>query len=135
MADAFGHTLPKEQLGTQPQVLGVFDEAEADNGALTGPKLLLRNTKAAVTTCRHEVEKMPVGGGVTHLSVETLYDCCLPHVAYVHGDLEATAEGFCVEEQYDGGFKLAADGRVHPGTDQHHPLQQPIRQQDTPTSI
>lgn len=75
------------------------------------------------------------GGRVTHLSVETLHDCRLPHVAHVHGDLGASAEGLCVEEQYNSGFKLAADGGVHPGTDQHHPLQQPIRHQDTQTSI
>lgn len=43
MADAFGHALPKEQLGPQPKVLGVFDETEADHGALAGPQLLLQN--------------------------------------------------------------------------------------------
>lgn len=67
--------------------------------------------------------------------METLHGGRLPHVAHVHSDLGAAAEGLGVEEQYDGGFKLAADGRVHPGTDQHHPLQQPIRCQDMATSL
>lgn len=47
VADAFGDTLPEKQLGAQPQVLGVLDEAEADHGALAGAQLILqRGTKA-----------------------------------------------------------------------------------------
>lgn len=79
------------------------------------------------------MEQLPQGGSVTHLPVESLYYCRLPHVAHVHGDLGAAAEGLSVEEQYNGSFKLAADGRVHPRTDQNHPLQQPIRDQVTLT--
>lgn len=42
VADAFGDALPEEQLGAQSQVLGVFDEAEANHGALTGAQLILQ---------------------------------------------------------------------------------------------
>lgn len=136
MTNALGHALPEKQFGTQPQVLRVFDKAEADHATLTSPELLLQNTKAAATSHRQTRDRTAAGGGVvTHLPVETLHNCRLPHVAHVHGDLGAAAEGLSVKEQYDGSFKLTADGRVHPGTDQHHPLQQPIRDQDIPTSI
>lgn len=42
MADAFGDTLPEEQLGAQSQVLWVFDEAEADHGSLARTQLVLQ---------------------------------------------------------------------------------------------
>lgn len=47
VTNTLGHALPEEQLGTQPQVLGVFDEAEADHGALAGPELLLQKPKGS----------------------------------------------------------------------------------------
>ena len=43
VADAFGDALPEEQLGAQAQVLGVFDEAETDHGALAGAQHVLRH--------------------------------------------------------------------------------------------
>lgn len=42
MADAFGDALPEEQLGTQSQILGVFDEAEANHGSLARTQLVLQ---------------------------------------------------------------------------------------------
>lgn len=42
MPDAFGDALPEEQLGAQSQVLGVFDEAEANHGTLAGAQLVLQ---------------------------------------------------------------------------------------------
>lgn len=46
VANAFGDALPEEQLGAQSQVLGVFDEAEANHGALAGTQLVLRQRKS-----------------------------------------------------------------------------------------
>lgn len=93
-------------------------------------------------TQRQQLTQVTRGGpavvgvrGVTHLPMETIHNCRLPHVAHVHGDLGAAPKSLSMEEQYDGGLKLAADGRVHPGADQHHSLQQPIRDQDTSNSI
>lgn len=63
----------------------------------------------------------------TDLPMKALHSGSLPDVADMHCDLWPPAEGFGVEEQDDGGFKLTADGRVHLGTDHHHTLQQPIR--------
>lgn len=55
VADAFGDALPEKQLGAQPQVLGVLDEAEADHGALAGAQLVLqRGDRSAVTRGRHK---------------------------------------------------------------------------------
>lgn len=42
VADTFGDTLSEEQLGTQSQVLGVFDEAESNYGSLSGTQLVLQ---------------------------------------------------------------------------------------------
>ena len=42
VANAFGDALPEEQLGSQSQVLRVFDEAEADHGSLTCTQLVLQ---------------------------------------------------------------------------------------------
>ena len=43
VADAFGHTLSEKQLGPDAQVLGVFEEMEADHGALPSSQLLLQD--------------------------------------------------------------------------------------------
>lgn len=42
VADAFGDALSEEQLGAQPQVLGVFDEAESNHGSLSSSQLVLQ---------------------------------------------------------------------------------------------
>lgn len=41
VADALGHALPEEQLGAHAEVLGVFNEAEADHSPLSCAQLLL----------------------------------------------------------------------------------------------
>lgn len=43
VADAFGDALPEKQLGSQSQVLGVFDEAEANHGSLACTQLILQH--------------------------------------------------------------------------------------------
>lgn len=47
VANAFGHTLPEQQLGTESQVLGVLYEAETDHGMLAGAQVLLQQTEGA----------------------------------------------------------------------------------------
>lgn len=42
VADALGDALPEQQLGAQPQVLRVFDEAETDHGSLARTQLVLQ---------------------------------------------------------------------------------------------
>lgn len=42
VADAFGYALSEQQLGAEPQVLRVFDEAEEDDSALASAKLYLQ---------------------------------------------------------------------------------------------
>lgn len=42
VADAFGDALSEQQLGAEPQVLRVFDEAEEDDSALASAKLFLQ---------------------------------------------------------------------------------------------
>ena len=64
----------------------------------------------------------PKWAWLTNLPLQALHGGCLSHVAHMHCDLGAPAEGFGVKEQDDGGFELAADGRVHLRADQHHPL-------------
>lgn len=46
VADAFGDALPEEQLGAEPQVLGVFDEVEANHGSLARTQLVLQTHEA-----------------------------------------------------------------------------------------
>lgn len=46
VADALGDPLPEEQLGPQPQVLRVFDEAESNHRSLAGPQLVLQHREA-----------------------------------------------------------------------------------------
>lgn len=125
VADAFGDALPEEQLGAQTQVLGVFDEAEADHGALAGAQLVLRHGQRRGYA--HRRPQDGAGSSSTHLPVKALHRGRLPDVAHVHGHLRAPAEGLGVKEQDDGSLKLAADGRVHLGADHHHTLKQPIR--------
>lgn len=47
VANAFGYALPEQQLGAEPQVLGVLYETETDHGVLAGAQLLLEQTEAA----------------------------------------------------------------------------------------
>lgn len=42
VADAFGDALSEKQLGAQPEVLWVFDEAEADDSPFARTQLLLQ---------------------------------------------------------------------------------------------
>lgn len=42
MTNALGDALSEQQLGTQAQILWVLDEAKADDGPLSSPKLLLQ---------------------------------------------------------------------------------------------
>lgn len=51
VADAFGDALPEEQLGAQSQVLGVFDEAEANHGSLACTQLVLQQREREEVTC------------------------------------------------------------------------------------
>lgn len=83
-----------------------------------------------VSTWRGVVTHNRRGRGLTDLALQTLHRGRLSDVAHVHRDLGAPAEGFGVKQQDDGGFKLAADGRVHLGADQHHPLEQPMHMLD-----
>lgn len=136
VADALGHALSEQQLGAQPQVLGVLEEAEADHGALAGAELLLQQREGrgqgggAWLLTRRGVS----AAGAADLPLQALHRGRLAHVAHVHGDLGAPAEGLGVEQQHDGGLEAAADGRVHLGADQNHPLKQPITRQRRPTS-
>ena len=42
MADAFSDALPEEQLGAQPQILRVFNEAESNHSSLASTQLVLQ---------------------------------------------------------------------------------------------
>lgn len=58
VADAFGDALPEQQLGSEPQVLGVLDEAELDDGPLARPQLLLRpHTPGHARRSRHKPKR------------------------------------------------------------------------------
>lgn len=59
VADAFGDALPEEQLGAQPQVLGVFDEAEANHGSLACTQLVLRRQHRDVVTHKQPQDGEP----------------------------------------------------------------------------
>lgn len=59
VADAFGDALPEEQLGAQAQVLGVFDEAETNDGPLACAQLLLQQ-KREVRRRAHTQAREPV---------------------------------------------------------------------------
>lgn len=60
VANAFGDALPEEQLGSQSQVLRVFDEAEADHGSLTCTQLVLQREEALHTNSHKMATKRPV---------------------------------------------------------------------------
>lgn len=60
VANAFGDALPEEQLGSQSQVLRVFDEAEADHGSLTCTQLVLQREEVLHTNSHKMATKRPV---------------------------------------------------------------------------
>ena len=45
VADAFSDALPEEQLGAQPQILRVFDEAESNHSSLASTQLVLQQVE------------------------------------------------------------------------------------------
>lgn len=56
VADALGDALSEEQLGTYSEVLGVFDEAEADDRPLTCSQLLLKAAETELHPATSNIE-------------------------------------------------------------------------------